>query len=404
MIEKAVQTGLEISFAAPTKAGTFGRALTDAYKAIPMLTTVNPFPRFWANSMDFLMSYNPVGALRLLGKDAEGKFVAANPEARAKIPSQAAIGTGFLATALALRSGAVPGVEPGAKWYQLKVNGENVDTRAYAPFSTYLFMGDVLKTMSEVGVDTIKDGRTLKQAMIERNNYTTADIIQGVVSINRIAGTGAVLVDVAREGTMDKKLDLIRDFFAQYLGSFTVPFATLKDFVAAVDPDEGKQRDTRGTLLGPAMRNVPSVSQTLPEKPSPLRADIPTTEHPVLRQLTGVSTATALVVDDEVNRIGMEFKAILPGTGVPEVDRELARRMGPMVERQLPALIEHPAYQQLSNVQKRLVMTGAFQVLRNTATKQFTEERPDLSGKLKMHRIPKTVEDLLTEAGMRVKE
>lgn len=392
----SVDLALKGTFAASPKPGTFGRAILDTYRAVPMLSTINPFPRFLANSYEFLTNYNPLGVVRMMGRDAEGKLLAANPEKRAEILSQALVGTGMLASAAAARE-----LAGGEKWYQLKFGDQVVDTRAFAPFSTYLFMAEVSRIVGEVGLDVVKDGRTLQQALIKHGNMSTGDIVQGMLSINRIAGTGLVALDLMKAGSFDRKMDLMRDFFAQYVGGFTVPARTFKDMFAGVDKEEAKLRDTRESLTAPAVSNIPGLSQTLPESPSPVRAETPMTEHPILRQLTGLSVSTAKPIEQEMARLGIDLNQVSQRTGLPEVDRELSRRMGTMVEQGgLVELLQSPAYTRLDVPTQRLILRSQFGTIRQEAFAKLKQERPDLAGQLRIHQMPSTITDIAIDRSL----
>jgi hypothetical protein len=382
IIQDGVKRALDVTFAAAAKPGTFAHDLMKAYDALPMLTTINPYPRFWGNSMQFLMEHNPAGLL--MGREPTKENIA-----------KSLTGTAMLAGALVLRE-----KYEGGKWYEAKDGDNVIDTRSYAPFSSFMFLADVLKTVSEAGEDVIKDGRTLKQALIDHGKYTSNDLLQATAGINRIAGSGLVVIDLINKGSMDRKMDIIRDFAAQYLSGFTVPARTPKDIVAGFSPEEATLRDVREDVLAPTKANFPGVSQTLPAKPSPTQGKQPETEHPLLRQFAGVSLRSARLVGDEIDRLGVDFSRIAPATGDAEIDRELSARMGPMADTIMPNVIQSPMYHGFkTEEQRRFVLTASMGYIRSQALQQLKEQRPDLEQRLKLDQTPENIRRLLISVG-----
>ena len=127
----------------------------------------------------------------------------------------------------------------------------------------------------------------------------------------------------------------------------------------------------------------------------------PKVEHPWLRQLTGVSVKTENVIQHELDALGVDFSKIAAKSGDPEIDREIYKRMGPIVELQLGRYIESPAYQRMDNPEmKRFVLTAALSYVRSQATQMLKQERPDLEQKMKLEQVPKAVKDLLISIGL----
>lgn len=394
-ITRAVNDALDITFAQMPKQGTFGAAVLKAYKAIPPLTLVNPFPRFLANSYRFLMEHSPAGYLKLLEKTPQGEMLFKNPETRAKILAKATTGTLLLSGALAIRMSDIG----GEKWYQIKVGDKNMDMRPFAPFSTYLFMAEAMKEMSETGIDVIKNGKDLQTAMMKNGKLTTQDIVQGVISINRIAGTGLVAVDLLRSGTVSRKMDILRDLLAQYMGGFTVPFKTIKDAVSVVSEEEVKMRDTRDTLLAPAMTNIPGASKLYPEAVSPVEKETPQTEYPVLRQLTGISLSQAKPLREEINRLGLEPMDYLPQTGFPVADREISKIMRTRIDTILMPTITGKEYLSSDNATKKLLLTEIFSLVKRNAFQDFKKVNPKLALEIYKKGLDKDIKAFIMQKG-----
>ena len=237
---------------------------------------------------------------------------------------------------------------------------------------------------------------TVKQALLDSGRYTTNDIVQGTIGINRIAGTGLIFTDMLTEGSLDRKLEMLANFSSQYLSGFTVGIRTLKDAVAAFSEEEAKFRDVREDLLGPTKANIPFLSQTLPEKPSPLESTQKGTEHPALRQLTGLSVKTANIVGTEMNKLGVEFSAVRSMSGNAAMDRETDRLTGQFVERTIKPFNESPGYEQIKNsTVKRFLLESSLSYVRSQARQQALTTHPELAKQEKLESVPKRIRDLI---------
>ena len=168
MIDQASKHALEVTFAASPKPGGFGHALLNAYRELPILTTINPFPRFFGNALSFLYEFSPLGITKLLTPAAQRTLASGNPASAAQVMSRATIGTGMLAAAIAVRATDIG----GEKWYELKVPGsdQRIDTRAMGPFNMYLLMAE---------------------GIVHPDRLTVADWAKGLVGINRSGWHGA---------------------------------------------------------------------------------------------------------------------------------------------------------------------------------------------------------------------
>jgi hypothetical protein len=260
-------------------------------------------------------------------------------------------------------------------------------------------MAEALKQMGGTGVDVIKNGKDLQEALMKNSNMTTQDIVQGIISINRIAGTGLVLVDLVRSGSIGKKMDMLRDVLAQYIGGFTVPFRTIKDAISTVSEEEAKIRDVRDTLLGPAMGNIPGVSQLYPEAVSPVEKETPKAEHPGLRQLTGISLSTAKPLREEINRLGLEPMDYLPQTGFPEADREISKIMRTRIDTVLTPTITGKGYMGADDATKKLLLTEIFSLVKKKAFQDFRKVNPKLAFEIYKKGIDKDIRAFMNQKG-----
>src|SRR3990167_1215163 len=98
--EKAVNEALEWTYSKSPDRGSFGDAIMRAYKAMPPLSTVNPFPRFMTNAIKFLYDYSPAGIMSLFSSKTRAAIAAGDYNAISK----AIIGTSMLGAAVTIRA------------------------------------------------------------------------------------------------------------------------------------------------------------------------------------------------------------------------------------------------------------------------------------------------------------
>ena len=300
MLDDAVSSALEITFAKAPGKGTAGNALLDMYSKFPFLTTVHPFPRFWTNALKFLWDFNPTGFLTAASR---AKMFSKDPRAVYTALSKATLGSLMLGAANEVRKNPKIG---GEKWFEIKAGKRTIDTRAFAPFSTYLFLAEMMQNP-------------------ERLSGT--DFAQGIVSINRIAGTGLVLVDVLRSDSFQNTARLLKEFAGSWFGGFSVPFRTISDMLGQFIPEEATGRTTRESpFVAPFISNIPFLQRRLPEsarltRPEPFRR-----EFPLLRQFTGITIKTKTSFEREIDRLNL--RRLFPKTGDRTLDRLLTQAIG----------------------------------------------------------------------------
>lgn len=360
-LPQAVDHALKMTFAAQPEKG-FTRAVINMYREVPMLTMIQPFPRFWANSVKFLMDYNPLGYARLFNPKFIQQLASKNADEAFTALSQTFTGTLMWTGAFALRNSKYA----GEKWYEIKVlkdgkdTGKRVDTRAMAPWSTLLFLNEAMKA-----------------AAGEETTLTKNDYLQGAVSINRIAGTGLAFVDWIRSDNTYKTVQNIKDVMGQYVGGFTVPFRTVKDLLGSKDIEERLARTTRlHPLTGPAMANIPFVSRKLPPAYSILRKKPLERETPGLRQATGVTIKTKTPLEIEMHKLGISFKGLIPRTGDRELDYEAGKLMGVGIEKMGNQLVTSPNWEKLDKVDKTVMLRKMIGKQRGLAIKMAKAFKP----------------------------
>lgn len=351
VMEQFVDDALELTFAKRPEGGFLGQ-FYELFKH-PFFTAVgNPFPRFWTNSMKFLWDFSPGGFTKLLSPKFLKKLVSENPREAYSALSKATLGTMMFAGGMAIRNSEDLA---GEKWYEVNMpDGRTWDTRAFAPFSTYLFLAEAMK---------------------EDNKLTGADYAQALISINRIAGTGLVLVDIIRAKNADTLEKNIKNFAGAYLSGFTVPFRTFKDFIAQAVPEEQIYKDTEDApLLGPSLENIPFATSDFPTAPRATRDEPFMREDPAMRQLTGMTLKTKTPLEHEIDRLGIDYSAMYPRTGENVLDRMITRKVGAVMDVVGNALVETPEFQKLPDVEKEKLIKELYSESKSISKKVSLEK------------------------------
>lgn len=376
MFAKAADYSLEMTFAAMSKSKEGAKIVRGM--SHPILTAlVNPFPRFlYANALPFLKDFSPIGFLSAVNPKVVAELAGGNPQRFAKAASRATIGTIMLNTAMDIRSNPEIG---GEKWYEIKYGGKSWDTRAFAPLSTYLFIAESLQNPEKV---------------------KPSDFFSALLSLNRLGGTGLVISDIMRGKGSERTIDVATKIMGEWIGSWTTPIRTPKDIYSAIDPKEAIIRDTREQeFFGPTKRNIPLLSQTMPEAVTPLKTEPIKTETPILRQLTGLSNKTKNIITTEVDRIMLPSGKIYPKTGNPEADREVSKLMAPIVEKTAKNIVNLPTYKRMPVEGQRLILGEYFREIKKEARNQLMKTQPKLAMKIKLERLSDDEKALIEKFG-----
>jgi hypothetical protein len=387
-IARAVHDALEVTWSqnfSPFAKGAEGTA--GAFIRLfnrPPFSLAVPFPRFLMNAVKFQYQFSPAGFLRLLSKSERDAIANGNYSAI----TRATIGTGLLLAAYQLRTSQYA----GEKWYEIRLpSGRTLDARAFAPFSAYLFMADIINPN-------------------RRQALTTRDVAQGILSANLRAGVGLYAVDqvlngIGGIGDPEKAKRLLQTGAGEILSGFLTPLQQIRDVVAQFDQQEGVVRSgdegpIAGINWGPVVRQIPFASQSLPAVESPTRSADLNRESPLLRQLTGVTlSAPKNPAERELDRLGVTRAEILPGQGDAKADRLVAQYMGPLVERVIVPFVQGPKYQAMSDPLRALTLSRMLQSVRDNARKQAETADPALFARLKQQSIPRRKQDVIKQLG-----
>jgi len=409
LIKDSVEYALEMSFArSPKSAGA--RTFINAWRDVG-LTTVNPFPRFaFANALPFMWEHSPMGYLNALRATKYGNRALMRagltdlgekaPQEFAKAASRATLGTVMLWSAWSIHQSK----SKELKWYEMEGDdGKVYDIRSYAPFSTYLF--------AAAAIDDLITGE---------NKISWQDYAQMVIGLNRISGSGLVIVDLLRSEKPETTRKILADFAGQYMGSFGVPFRTVKDIVAAYSTKEAIMRDTKtNPLWAPFVNNIPFLSQELPEMTTPFKAGIdlqnvvhpiridevswklmgvdgaPEITGPIARQFFGVTLKEKNQLEREVDLLNLRRASLYARTGDKEADRLINGYTGYLNETLLDPLVASEQWKSIPEPLRKIKLKELLRDNKQRGTRIFRANHPDMALKLNIEKIDDDIVDFI---------
>jgi hypothetical protein len=382
-IANSVQNALEKTFAAAPKKGGVGDTLVKFVNNFPGASFIMPFPRFFVNSVKFVMEYNPTGFLKLLSKPEREAI--ANGDMH--VLSRATLGTIMLGMASLFRDSEYA----GEKWYEIQVGDRVIDTRPFNPFASYLFMADVAVR--------------LKNGTLDRLNGK--DIALGVFSSNLRAGMGLYAMDqifnaVSKTGDPQKAADLIKSSLGEVAGGLLTPLNQVKEFLAGFGDYIVREKRT-DPFWGPIKEKLPWLEKTLPELYSPTKEGPVTREMPIVRQLTGLATRTKTVFEKELDRLGFEYADIFHSTGNPEADNLIKKYMGQFSTAVMEPFVSSKEFKELGDGMKGYIISDMLGALREAGKGAAEAENPNLFIKLFFDKVPKREKAMLEELGISLK-
>ena len=241
--------------------------------------------------------------------------------------------------------------------------------RPYAPFSAYLFVGDVIK-------------RNLDGTLYD---LTGSDITEALTGIGSDK-TGLQFVD-SLIGTMredpefgaKKASDYLAKIGGEYAGRFFIPFQQIRDFMAEVMPEEAKvRRTTEEPVVGPVATKLPIAGRALPESFSYTNPQPRVREAPALRQITGVTQISPKnAAEKEMDRLQIKEFQIFKRTGNPEADRLIASVTSKVTDDLISNLVQSENYKSLTNDKKRLYIKEFLSKANTVARKLAIKEMPE---------------------------
>jgi hypothetical protein len=339
---------LEITFAAPKAS-----SLLTWMNKIPQTFLAFPFPRFVANSLDFMYKHSPLGLARFFSPATRAAIQSGELPA-SRILAQASASIPLLGMGVGIRMSD----RAGEKWYEVKVGDRVFDARPFNPLAAYLFMGEYIKQVS----DRVDSGLSLPDAIAEASLRDTSPREWGeaFLGIRGIERTGLVVLDVMKMDNLRSFQGSVQGFAEQFLAGYMIPFGAVRD-VLALDPTFRDAEDAG--IFGRALGQVPGVGTPMPSatRTTPVGQEPPLDIFGVevtpgqVRQATGFTLRTKTEVERELDRLKVK-SIVFPGTGDDVVDRLITERTGPMVEHIVGQLVTSPGYQGMSDHDKKEVL------------------------------------------------
>lgn len=364
--EDALGHALGITFAAEP-AGELGKLfLQGVRKTQPFSTQFIAFPRYLANFGKFFLDFNPVGALRLFSPTIR-------KERGSKVLSEAIVGTALLGAGTALRMSD----RAGEKWYEMKTadGDERMNMVGLAgPFLPYLFLGELV-------------ARRLREEPTPRQ-MEPQDYLQGIAGLRLSPATTAMFDVYSKRKTLQEGLETS---VGEFVGGFSVPLRTIRDFSAAfgnesdrlyLDPRDVVEMpgDIRTRALNPTIQNIPELGEKLkrPAAVSAVTGEKKKSEKPAQRQLFGATYRIPTDLGAELDRLGLDEFDLVKTTGAPKIDRELARRIGPLAQAVAPIILDLPGYETATPAIQKYIWHKLFLRFAKEAREDLKETNPTI--------------------------
>ncbi|KKK68452.1 hypothetical protein LCGC14_2943890, partial [marine sediment metagenome] len=168
--------------------------------------------------------------------------------------------------------------------------------------------------------------------------------------------------------------------------------------------EEARLRDVRTegilpSVAAPLAARIPGASQLLEGREFILGREEPRRGATTTRQVTGLIFRGKTPVQREADRLGLTSVDKLPPSGIPELDRLIAKAARPVAERLLTKEIRKPIYIRSTPAEKRDRFLLLLRDIRADARDKVFLDRPDLQREFKVKRIPRTERDILRERG-----
>jgi hypothetical protein len=360
VVQRGVKDAMDFTFSAKPKTKS-EQAIVTAIENLPGGTIAIPFPRFLINSMRFMTEYSPLGPLHLLNKNERAAIKAGDT----RLISKSLAGSGLLYGAYALRDSEYA----GEKWYEMKgEDGKTIDMRPYAPFSAYLFVGDVIK-------------RNLDGTLYDLKPEEISEALAGIGSEKiGLQIVDSLIGEMRRDPEIGAKKaeDFLSKLAGEYAGTFFIPFQQVRDVMAEIDPELAKVRRVKEEpLTAPIKAKIPGLAEELPESFSYTNPQPRVREEPLMRQITGVTKISPKnETEKELDRLQIKEYEIFKRTGNVDADRKIAAITSKIIQDQVSEVLKGEKYQSMSDDMKRVMLKKLLTSLNTEAKNQAMKEDP----------------------------
>ena len=386
--------------------------------AVPPLSWVMPFPRFMANSFQWMLNHSPVGMAEAL-MSPRGRRAMADGD-------YSGVSEGMVGFTMYAAAGQLVDSYGTDKWNEVLVpnwvadrlgvdRNSPIDIRAYQPFAAYYFAAWTV------------DRWRKDPAGFQAPSYT--DLTQGLIGTNVRAGLGLyvidqVMEDLARSGTAGSKTgSIVGNVAGNILASYAVPLNQLWDLQKSFDQWSGEMETSKvrdfsapqnaeGMPLGHGMSNfeggvanfkhalkgqflsrVPSVAskesevdgtffREYPEVQLSTTGKAPASYAPFIKFFTGMTFKDPPnVVQKETARLGFTQSDILPSSGTPLWDNLVKEYMGPAMDAgKITDLLNSKTYKEDWDTPQQVQMLRIFlRAARQSAIAQASSVHPMLA-------------------------
>jgi hypothetical protein len=266
------------------------------------------------------------------------------------------------------------------KWYDVEVSeGVTVDARPLFPFAPYLAIGDAI----------VKWENSLRG---EENNLGDMEfqsqLLEGVAGVQARTGASSFIIDnffgddglvsILKSGdSVDVKTEKAAEYMGRFVGElfggFTTPLRTLNDIRAAVDPEAAKVRDyTQTEEMGAVARgldimtqtvqkDIPFLSERLPERESATQERTPSRQSPLFKQLGGISRSERRSkIQSALEAHGLDEYKIFQSTTDKAADAYVKRSLGPLIELQMSYILESDTFKSLNKAGRTQALKNRF--------------------------------------------
>lgn len=355
MIERAMEDALKFTYQYTPKGNNLlsrsAKGFIEWHHELPfVISSFIPFPRFIANSMQFIYEHTPVLPLLQLEKIGTKQPVKQSFSTMAESASKQVAGAGMLTAAFFYRMEAN---KEGLKWYEFKdPNGEVIDGRAMlGPFAPFFLAADIMARNME---ETKGEGGEFS-SQADARTYTR-DIMQSMAGSTFRVGTGLYVVDELWDGfggddvSEDHAMMVLGRFVGDTLNTYTLPVNQVQDIMSQFNPEMRVIKETRDLnwftyLYNRARRSSEFNLMDLPVKESGIKGANVRRKNPLIKQLSGLSyREDKTPLEQEFDRLQVEQREYLPYTGDAEFDRIAAHYMGPMAEKLGEKMLNSPEY------------------------------------------------------------
>lgn len=385
LLQDGMEYALKNTFAYMPKQGPahYFVKFVESFPMVPVIGTGEfPFARFMANAMGFQLRYSFangiyglmqgafLGGAKVLGKKVSAK---ATQEARDRI-SQGMVGSAALAAAFYIRH-----KNQDTRWYELKGDsGRLIDVRPFFPAAPYFIVADMLYK---------------KFITDDFDKLNPRDFIDGFTGAQFRAGAASYTVDkffdvigqedggFANIGN-ERLSELVGGYAGEVIGGFITPVRVLKDLIATFDEDEAIVRDSSSVegvggrerftnaFMNKIQKNVPYLSQQLPEFESATRGERVLTQSPFLGQAVGLRyKERQKPAEAELIRLGFTYNKIFQTRGDKSADAFVKRALGPLVDDYLTPFFETETYKNKNEKEKQAATKNRLIKLRDVARK-----------------------------------